>query len=97
MATLNIYGPFSWVQPRGQNGLLPGEEHAWFAGDFTDHSLVFQASAHPARGGAAESLAVVDLRTTYRATGGPVMNFVVRNVGSTGVSFYNVFVTGTGF
>jgi hypothetical protein len=97
MATLRIYGPFSWSQPRGQLGLMPGEGHPWFVGDFTDGSLVFQVSAHPSRQSNLQSLAVTDLRTDYARSGGPVVNFVVRNVGPVGVSNYSFFVTGTGF
>ena len=31
---------FAGVDQIGQNALMPGEEHSWFAGDFTDGSLV---------------------------------------------------------
>jgi hypothetical protein len=94
MATLRVYGPFTWVRPFGQNAFMPGEEHSWFAGDFTDGSVVFQASAHPTRDASIQSLAVVSLRTTYGRSGGPVMDFVVRNVGTTAVFSYRVFVSG---
>jgi hypothetical protein len=97
MANLHIYGPFNWVQPRGQNAFMPGEEHGWFVGDFTDGSLVFQASAHPTRDSASQDLAVISLRTSYGRTGGPVMNFTVRNVGTTAVFSYRIFVSGVGF
>jgi len=96
-AIVRIYGPYSWSQPRGQLGLMVGEGHPWFIGDFTDGSLVFQVSAHPSRQNNQQGLAVTDLRVDYARSGGPVVNFVVRNIGPTGVSFYSLFITGTGF
>ena len=97
MANLHLYGPYNWVRPFGQNAFMPGEEHGWFVGDFTDGSLVFQASAHPTKDASTQELAVISLGTSYGRSGGPVMNFVVRNVGTTGVFSYRVFVTGVGF
>jgi len=81
MATLRLYGPFFWSKPFGQNAFMPGEEHPWFVGDFTDGSLVFQVSAHPSREGDQQGLAVTELRIDYARSGGPVVNFVVRNIG----------------
>jgi len=94
MATLFFDGPYTWIRPHGENAFMPGEEHAWFAGPFTEGTVVFQASAHPTRDQTIQQLAVVSLSTTYEQTGGPLMNFVVRNVGPTAVFSYRVFITG---
>jgi hypothetical protein len=97
MANLSLYGPFTWVQPRGQNGLLPGGEHDWFGADFSGNPVVWEVTAHPIRAVGVAELAVINLRTFQASSGPPGINFTVRNVGSVGVSFYNVYISGVGF
>jgi hypothetical protein len=97
MANLQLYGPFLWFQPAGQNGLLPGEEHDWFAADFSGNPVVWQVTPHPVRDIRTAELAVVNLRTFQTSAGPPGIDFTVRNVGSVGVSFYNVYISGVGF
>jgi hypothetical protein len=96
MATV-LYGPFVWIQPRGQYAFMPGQEHHWSAGDFPGSPLVFDASAHPTRERAQQALMVTDLYVEYGRTGGPVIRFVVRNVGQEAVFLYRVFITATAF
>lgn len=97
MANLNLYGPILWARPRGQTGLLPGEEHDWFGADFSGNPVVWQVTAIPTRDSRVAELAVINLRTFQAPTGAPGINFTVRNVGSVGVSFYNVYISGVGF
>ena len=94
MATLFFDGPYTWIRPHGENAFMPGEEHVWFAGPFTHGTLTFQLSAHPSVDQTIQQLAVLSLSITYELTGGPVINFVVRNVGPTAVFSYRVFVSG---
>jgi len=93
MAILRVHGPFTWTRPIGENAFEPGEEHAWFVRGFT-LSMVYQASAHPRQDQTVQQLAVLSLSTTYEHTGGPLLNFVVRNVGPSAVFSYRLFVTG---
>jgi hypothetical protein len=97
MANLSLYGPFLWAQPRGQNGLLPGEAHDWFGADFPGNPVVWQVTALAIRDVGVAELAVINLRTFQASSGQPGINFTVRNVGSVGVSFYNVYISGVGF
>ena len=61
MANLQLYGPVMWVHSPGQNGLLPGEEHNWFAADFfPGNPAVFQVTAHPFGDFVVAELAVIN-------------------------------------
>jgi hypothetical protein len=94
MARTVVFGPIGWDQPRGQNGMLPGNEHRWWVGDFSPPGgLTFQVSAHPSRNSYVQELAITSLSTVYGGTGGPGVNFTIRNVGPTGVSHYRIFVS----
>ena len=95
MPTLHVYGPYSWSRPSGQPGMMPGDEHPWWVGEFLDGSVVFQASAHPTREFYSQKLEVVRLSTEYKQTGQAYMIFSVRNVGPTAVNSYRIFVSGS--
>lgn len=98
MARTNHYGPLIWVQPRGQNGLLPGQVHYWWAGTFPGAGgATFQVSAHPDRHSHSQELEIVGLSTVYGRTGGPLVNFGVRNAGTTGVLSYRIFISTVDF
>ena len=97
MANLQLWGPVMWVHSPGQNGLLPGEEHDWFATDFfPGNPAVFQVTAHPFGDFVVAELAVINLRVFQLTFGPPGIYFTVRNVGSAEVNFYNVFFSGVG-
>jgi hypothetical protein len=97
MATVDIFGPFSWVRPFGQNAFMPGEEHVWAIGPFAGAPLVFAVTAHPSRESNVQGLAVESLSTAYASTGAAAVNFIVRNVSTTGVFSYNMFISGINF
>ncbi len=92
MATLRMFGPYSWVQPPGENGLLPGEGMAW-AMDFGLFFDVASVAAHPSPHNSVQALAIENLSTAYARTGPPAVNFIVRNVSTTGVRGYRIFVS----
>jgi hypothetical protein len=95
VATVNLWGPYFWVQPSGQNGLLPGEAHNWVFTGLLD--LVYAVSAHPSRDYNLQALAVTDMSTVYARTGPPELHVTVRNVGTSGVLSYRMFLTETNF
>jgi hypothetical protein len=96
MATVTLLGPFSWVRPAGQNGLMPGEQHVWSLA-MPGSGCVFSVSAHPTQQYNTQALAVEKLSTAYARTGPPAVNFVVTNVGVSGLSSYRWFVTSVSF
>ena len=97
MAKVSFFGPLTWVKPFGQNAMMPGDEHPWWAGDFPDGSLVFQVSAHPNKDAELQTLEVVRLSTEYHRQGAPFVTFAVRNAGSSAVFSYRIFISGVGF
>ena len=92
MATLRVFGPYTWVTPFGENWLLPGEAMVW-AMDFGMFFDVASVSAHPSQQMNVQGLAVEALSTAYARTGPPAVNFIVRNVSNTGVRGYRIFVS----
>ena len=91
MATVQLYGPYSWVQPAGENALMPNEEHVWAIGTFA--GVVFNVTAHPDRHRPVQALAVTDLSVAYESTGAANLNFNVRNVSINGVLSYRLFIS----
>ena len=95
MAAVIVFGPFTWVKPFGQNAMMPGDEHGWSAGNFSPpRAVVVSVLAHPTRDVDVQTLEVVRLNTSYAQTGGPSINFGVRNVGPTAIFSYRVLSTG---
>jgi hypothetical protein len=92
MATVRVYGPYTWVRPFGQNALLPGEAYVW---SLAVDGVVFAVTAHPTRDAPVQALAVESLSTAYAQTGPAAVNFIVRNVSTTGVFSYRWFVSAT--
>lgn len=92
MATLRVFGPYTWITPPGENWLLPGEAMVW-AMDFGMFFDVASVAAHPSQHMNVQALAVEGLSTAYARTGPPAVNFTVRNVSNTGVRGYRMFVS----
>ncbi len=92
MATVRLLGPISWVQPQGQNGLLPDQSHVW-AIEIPGGGSVFSVSVHPTKDYAVQALAVESLSTAYAREGNPAVNFIVHNVSINGVGSYRMFIS----
>jgi hypothetical protein len=92
MATLEMFGPYSWATITGENWLMPGDAHPW-ALDFGMFFHVASVSAHPSQAMIVQALAVEGLSTAYGRTDLPAVNFRVRNVSNTAVRGYRVFVS----
>ena len=97
MSTVQVTGPFTWVQPAGANGLLPGESHVW-SWVTTGVGVVLAVSAHPSRQYTHQALAITDLSTAYGSpgTGPAAVNYKVKNVSDTGVLTYRKFIAEIG-
>ena len=54
---------------------------------------VASVSAHPSQHYSVQALAVESLSTAYARTGPPAVNFIVRNVSTSGVRGYRFFVS----
>ncbi len=92
MASLDLYGPFSWVQQRGELGMFPNEVHGWTIGDFGKAGVV-QVMAHPWQLNNHQALRVENLATNYARTGDLVISFDVRNVGTSALSGYSFWTS----
>lgn len=93
MATVRVLGPFAWVRPFGKNYMMPGEGHSWAQEVPNGSQSVFSVSVHPRKEFAVQALAVESLSTAYGREGNPSVNFIVRNIGTEGVSIYRFYVS----
>lgn len=96
MATLRLFGPFTWARVHGENYLRPGDQHYWQWGPA--RAPVLGASAHASsRQSPNETVAVNGLSVTYPGSGDPFLNLLVVNAGASSIGVYRFYVSEVDF